>query len=91
MTVVAGDAAGVSVSAWQHKSTSRRRSRERSSDHEADKIDLTRMVGLTFESIMRGAQMVDGNAVLNLQNGAQITLIGVEVASLHADVFVLAA
>jgi Ca2+-binding RTX toxin-like protein len=56
-----------------------------------DKIDLSDLAGLTFESLLKDATMVDGNTVLDLQNGNEITLVGVDTSALSADNFVLAA
>jgi Ca2+-binding RTX toxin-like protein len=57
----------------------------------ADKIDLSDMAGLTFESLMKDATTVDGNTILDLQNGNEITLVGVDTSALRVDNFVLAA
>ena len=54
-----------------------------------DKIDLRALSGLTYDWIIAHATMVDGNAVLDLGNGEQMTLVGVNVASLSTDDFML--
>jgi Ca2+-binding RTX toxin-like protein len=56
----------------------------------ADRIDLTSIAGLSFDWLKAHAANVDGNAVLDLGNGSQVTLLGVSSESLHADDFLLA-
>jgi Ca2+-binding RTX toxin-like protein len=56
-----------------------------------DKIDLSDVAGVTFESLMKDATTVDGNTTLDLQNGNEITLVGVDASALSAANFVLAA
>ena len=55
-----------------------------------DRIDLRDVLGLSFGSLMAEAEMVGGNTVLDVGNGAQVTLLGVHVSALHADDFLLA-
>ncbi len=55
-----------------------------------DRIDLRGIAGATdFDAVMAHAQDVDGNVVLDLGNGAEMTLMGVSVAALHTDDFLL--
>ncbi len=55
-----------------------------------DRIDLRGIAGATdFDAVMAHAQDVDGGVVLDLGNGAEMTLMGVSVAALHADDFLL--
>ncbi|MCI0347498.1 MAG: calcium-binding protein, partial [Chloroflexi bacterium] len=55
-----------------------------------DRIDLRGIAGATdFDAVMAHAQDVDGNVVLDLGSGAEMTLMGVSVAALHADDFLL--
>jgi Ca2+-binding RTX toxin-like protein len=54
-----------------------------------DRIDLRGLTGLTFDWLLEHARTIDGNAVLDLGGGNQMTLLGVEHLALHADDFVL--
>jgi Ca2+-binding RTX toxin-like protein len=55
-----------------------------------DRIDLRSIAGATdFAWVQTHAQDVDGSAVLDLGNGAEMTLTDVSVAALHADDFLL--
>ena len=45
----------------------------------------------SFESLIEEATTVGGDTILNLQNGGEITLVGVDSSALSADNFVLAA
>ena len=45
---------------------------------------------MTFDWLIAQAKTVDGNVLLNLGNGERITLLDVEISSLHADDFLLA-
>jgi Ca2+-binding RTX toxin-like protein len=55
-----------------------------------DQIDLRGIAGATdFAWVQAHAQDVDGNAVLDLGNGAEMTLTDVSVAALNADDFLL--
>ena len=56
----------------------------------ADRIDLHGVAGVTdFASVMAHAQDVDGNSVIDLGNGANVTLADVSTAALSADDFLL--
>ncbi len=55
-----------------------------------DRIDLRGIAGATdFDWVMAHAQDVDGDVVLDLGNGAEMTLMDVSVAALHTDDFLL--
>jgi Ca2+-binding RTX toxin-like protein len=54
-----------------------------------DRIDLGSIDGLSFDWLISHATMVDANAVLDLGNGEQLTLLGISIASLHQDDFML--
>ena len=56
-----------------------------------DRIDLRGIAGVTgFDWVMAHAQEVDGNAVIDLGGGQELTIDDVSVASLHSDDFLLA-
>jgi Ca2+-binding RTX toxin-like protein len=56
-----------------------------------DRIDLRAIDGADdFDWVLAHATEVDGSAVLDLGNGEEMMLLGVSVASLHADDFLLA-
>jgi Ca2+-binding RTX toxin-like protein len=55
-----------------------------------DRIDLRGVAGAgDFDSIVAHSQDVGGNAVIDLGNGAQMTLLDVSVAALSSDDFLL--
>ncbi|HJS37918.1 MAG TPA: hypothetical protein VJ789_07300 [Burkholderiales bacterium] len=55
-----------------------------------DKIDLSGFAGLSFDWLKAHATTVDGNALLDLGTGSQMTLLGVAADSLTAGDFLLA-
>ena len=56
-----------------------------------DRIDLRGIAGVTgFDWVLAHAQDVDGNVVIDLGDGQEMTIEDVSVASLHADDFLLA-
>jgi Ca2+-binding RTX toxin-like protein len=55
-----------------------------------DRLDLSSIAGLSFDWLKAHAANVDGNAILDLGNGSQVTLLGVAAESLHSDDFLLA-
>jgi hypothetical protein len=56
-----------------------------------DRIDLRGIAGATgFDWVLAHAREVDGNAVIDLGGGQEMTLEDVSVASLHSDDFLLA-
>jgi Ca2+-binding RTX toxin-like protein len=55
-----------------------------------DRIDLRGIAGATgFDWVLAHAQDVDGNVVLDLGDGSEVTMTDVSVAALHADDFLL--
>ncbi len=55
-----------------------------------DRLDLRGVEGATsFEWVKAHAQDVKGDVVLDLDNGAELTLEGISVAALHTDNFLL--
>jgi hypothetical protein len=48
-----------------------------------DKIDLTDVVGLTFDSLTSFVSTSNGDTVIDTQNGHHITLLGIDAGSLH--------
>ena len=56
-----------------------------------DKIDLRAVVGAQrFESVLAHARDAGGSTVFDFGDGAELTLAGISVASLHAEDFLLA-
>ena len=56
-----------------------------------DKVDLRAVVGAQrFESVLAHARDAGGSTVLDFGDGAELTLAGISVASLHAEDFLLA-
>ncbi len=53
-------------------------------------VDLTAVGPLDFTAMLAGAVELNGNAVLDLGQGQQLTIIGVELSSLQADDFLFA-
>ena len=55
-----------------------------------DRIDLRGIAGVTgFDWVLAHAQDVDGNVVLDLGEGGEMTMTDVSVAALHADDFLM--
>ena len=54
-----------------------------------DRIDLRNIDKLSFDWLVSHATMVNGNAVLDLGNGEHLTLLGINIASLHQHDFML--
>ena len=56
-----------------------------------DRIDLRGIAGVTgFDWVLAHTRDVDGNAVIDVGGGQEVTIEAVSVATLHSDDFLLA-
>lgn len=54
-----------------------------------DRLDLRAVAGLDLGALLQRARMDGAGTVLDLGNGAPLTLAGVSLTALHADDFAL--